>query len=549
MRIIGLDLGSSSVKAVEIDSAFGRYEIRDYYEHTLQAGQDPVQGAAQLLSSLPKSSAKIAISLPSTLVTQRNMTIPSRDRKAVKAAVMFELEDDLPFEVDEAAFDYSVLSQGSQGSHVHIAASIRQQAIEYVASLNAVGIDPDLISTESWAFRTYLKRVLNPATQDVPVLLVQLGANNTTYYGHWNNAPLFIHEGNWGGNDLTAAIATEYRMSPSDAERAKKDRGLQAPGSVSMGNSDALECRGEILNTLQTLVLEIKQAMLSCRSLTNQNPAQILFCGGDSLVPGLLTLLGPELHTPIQPVQALSALSLSGASYSEQSDATFLLAASLALCMVGQDRSAAINFRKGALAKPGGMSAINMKVLKRPMIGTGIVLSSLAISLGTESYLYQKKLQEENLALEKSMRAFMPTLSESAAKTYINSPSRLKDLINKELSTQRERAALYGANTHSPLNMLKNLSQQIPKSVVVDMTRFQVGAAADASYKPNNPTDANLTFLVSSPQMVDKLTELMPRILESPKKIGPEDATAPDGSGKKLKVTFTGKPREDAYAR
>ena len=41
MRILGLDIGSAQVKAVEIDTAFGRYELRDYHEVAIPVGQDP----------------------------------------------------------------------------------------------------------------------------------------------------------------------------------------------------------------------------------------------------------------------------------------------------------------------------------------------------------------------------------------------------------------------------------------------------------------------------------------------------------------------------
>ena len=58
MRILGLDLGSNSVKAVELDSAFGRYEIHEYHEQMVAPGADPFQAAADLISTLPKLDKK-----------------------------------------------------------------------------------------------------------------------------------------------------------------------------------------------------------------------------------------------------------------------------------------------------------------------------------------------------------------------------------------------------------------------------------------------------------------------------------------------------------
>ena len=74
MRIVGIDLGTSSIKAVEVDSAFGRFEIHDYHEQNPARGRsgyraprvDPLPGqgprparrrAADLTDDLPQSHA------------------------------------------------------------------------------------------------------------------------------------------------------------------------------------------------------------------------------------------------------------------------------------------------------------------------------------------------------------------------------------------------------------------------------------------------------------------------------------------------------------
>src|SRR5688572_223891 len=131
MRVLGLDLGSTSVKAVEIDTSFGRYEIHDYHEEKITQGSNAFEAAGRLVRGLPKAPDRIVVGLPSGRVTFRNLHVPTKDRKDIQAAVAFELEDDLPFELDESVFDHSILSQGPEGTHLHIAATLRK----YVAEL------------------------------------------------------------------------------------------------------------------------------------------------------------------------------------------------------------------------------------------------------------------------------------------------------------------------------------------------------------------------------------------------------------------------------
>ena len=547
MRILGLDIGSSSVKAVEVDSSFGRYEIREYYEQAVLSGQRPVEAAAILVQGLGKKPDRIVVSLPGNSVTQRTLVVPSRDKKSIKAAVTFELEDDLPFDLEHAIYDSCVLSHSSEGSRIHIAVSLQKHAKDFLAQLQSVGIDPDLLTTESWAYRTYLNRVAPPASRTTPMLLVHIGANSTAIYVQNDGAPLFQQMIQWGGNDLTFAISHEYGMTPADAERDKCERGLLVPGSESQ-QGERIECKGQIIAVLNKLLLEVKQALLSCKSATGQLPEQIFLCGGGSLVAGLPELLAPELHIEIRPLQALSAISLSGVSYSEQADATFLPAAGLGLCLVGPDKGMAINFRRGELAKEGAGGVFDIETFKGPLISAGVISACLVGSLITESIIYKSKLKKEDVALEKSMRSFFPTMSASSARNFLTSPSKLKDAVQKELDSQREIATLYGPNPHSPMIFLKSVSQGISKDIVVDMVHFQAGAA-DAPYKADAGTEASLTFLVSNAQMVEKLNETLGKYLTGVQKSKTEDVQAPDGSGKKIKVTFTGKPMESAYGK
>src|SRR4051812_9579930 len=112
MRILGIDPGVTSIKAVELDSSFGRYEIRDYYEAPVEPGTSPLLALAGLIQGLPKAPDRIAVALPTSQVTFRNLKLPTRDRKAIQAGVGFELDDELPFGLEKAAFDYVTVGQG-----------------------------------------------------------------------------------------------------------------------------------------------------------------------------------------------------------------------------------------------------------------------------------------------------------------------------------------------------------------------------------------------------------------------------------------------------
>ena len=124
MRTIGVDIGSRSVKVVELESSFGgRLEVRDHQMAELNPGDDPYLLAARLIDNRPKKADRISVLLRANRSTFRNFLLPTREKKALQSAIVFELEDELPFPLEDAVYD-SVTSPSytGPGSQVHIAA-------------------------------------------------------------------------------------------------------------------------------------------------------------------------------------------------------------------------------------------------------------------------------------------------------------------------------------------------------------------------------------------------------------------------------------------
>ena len=551
MRILGIDLGTTSVKAVELDSAFGRYEVHEYHELKIAAGENPLEVARTLIASLPKPPDRIVAALRTQRSTFRNLSLPTRDKKAIQASVGFELDDELPFPLEETVYDYSVLSTVGQISHVHVAATLREHLLASVAEWNSAGIDPDLITTEAWAYRALFNKMgASPTPDAAPVLLVQVGHDHTTLYIHLNGTPILAREIPLGGRDLTASIQNRYNVPADQAEAAKLDNGFVLPPSQrAQATAEQIEFSDTLLPPLMELVREIRHANLTCKNITHQSVGTIHLAGGSSLLPGMARLIEEELNVPVRPLQALSAIATSGVTYSEPTDASFGLAAALALCLVGSERSSAINLRKGEFAKLGQSRGLNMANLRRPLAALAVITASLFLSLFVQNQVYKSRLKTTDAQLEKSIRSFFGQLAPSAIRTYMSNTSTLKARINQELTRTRESATLMGENAKSPLNFLKEMSLAIPKDVVLDMVNFQVGASPAGPYNAQAEGQASLTFLVNNPQMAERLAGIVDRKMTGVQRSKIDEVPGVDGAPKRLKITFTGKPTEDSYGK
>ncbi len=555
MRILGIDLGSSSIKAVEMDSAFGRYDIHDYHERPVGADQSPEEAIIQLVKSLPKPPDRVVVSL-GTKSTFRNLQLPTRDKKAIQAGVGFEIEDELPFSAEESIFDYTVLSQNKQGSSIHVAATLKHYLSSALETWKKTNVDPDVITTDPWAYRALCNRVFGANKPESPVLLVQIGHTRTTLYLHWQGVPKLIREVQWGGRDLTEAISQKYGLSPDQAEAAKLDRGsiAHADPNVQM-TPEQIEFSACLENAMGVLLTELKQVELMSRNATQLEISGIYLAGGTSLLPGLGSWLEEYFSIPTKPILALSSATTSGVTYSDQTDARFILAVALTLTLVGSDRTTCLNFRKGEFSKQGTSRQINIKALKKPILAVSGVFFCLFLSLIIQSGVYKARLAATDVLLEKTVRSFFGQISSSALRTYMSNPSTLRTSINKELTKQRELSKLFGPNQHSPLDLLNTFSASIPKNIVVDLTQFQTGMSATDSFVTGDPTStASFNFTVSNPQVAERLAVLMStRFTHFQRGKMEEVASADESSGtgniKKWKITFSGKPTEDSYVK
>lgn len=549
MRILGLDIGSTTVKAVEIESTFRRYDIHDYHERKVPENYNPLDVARELVSSLTRKPDRIVVALKTGQLTFRNLDLPTRDKKAIQASIGFELDDELPFALDQTLYDYAYLAQSSEGTQVHVVASLRKYMETALHDWLGIGVDPDVVTSEAWAYRAIFSRLQTEAEQEHPSLLLQLGHARSTLYVHWKGQPVLARDINWGGRDLTLAISQRYGVTLEQAENAKLDHGfILTEAQKSQATLEQVEFSDALNEALSELFQAIRQAELSCKQFTKLPLGAIYLSGGTSLLPGLNKVLQEQLQIPVKPLQALSAVATSGVTYSEAADASCGLASALALTVVGPARNTLINLRKGEYAKAGRSHDFSfVGSTRRIAMGTSIVVASILISTFVSKGFYQSEITEVDTRLERSMRLFFGQISSSAIRTYLASPKSLKNAVNKELTKQRESAKLLGPNPQSPLNFLKELSSTIPRDAIVDMIEFQAGAAPTENYSPTSSPGMKLTFIVANAETADRIAALLGGKVIDLSKTKLEEVTF-DGA-KKFRVTFTGKPTEDFYGR
>ena len=529
MRVVGLDIHPERVSAIEIDTAFGRFEIRDLHDLRVDEGTTPEAAAYRLITSLTRKIDRLVVTAPTEICTFRNLQITSKDKKAVKAALEFELEDDLPFDRENLHYDFATLSSGPQGSSIHVGATKKESFAEFLDNLKNFGIDPEVITTDPWAYRTLFQRIAS----DKPTLLFGLERNKAYFYIHHQNKPVLYREIQFGLKKIEQHLEETFSATQGEIHGWIRDVGV---------NGYDEKVANAIAESLEILVPELKQTELAARASLKSPIEQVWITGEGATLPGLIKWFEDATGKSTGLYRPLALLSQNKLSYSEDSEIHFSKALAIGMTAIPMDKINPINLRKGKFAKTSKGSNSVWDMIRKPLPYLAITSVVFFATKGVEFQYYKGRLSDTDDTLKRAVKNYFSTttgnsISDSAVRNHLADPDKLKKMVETETTKEREMSKLFVPNSNSPFDFLKTLSQRIGKDVVVDMIKFDAGTEITDTYRENRPFKADLTFIVSNPQIMAKLSEVLENNYHLKK--GVSEEITQDGK-KAFKIAFSG---------
>lgn len=302
MQVVGLDIGSSSVKAVELKKSKRGYELVSIGLEPLSP-ETVVDGA--IIDSLTVSSAIDAIWESQRIKNKSIATSVSGHSVIIKKITMPFLEDDelydqvhadaaqyIPFDVADVSLDYQVLgaTEMGDGLEVLLVAVKREKINNYQNAL--IGRTLSVVDVDAFALQNAfeLNYDVEPGTT---VALLNIGASVMNINIVKEGVPLFTRDVSVGGNQYTDALQKELELTYEDAENLK--RGEAIPGVTDEQKEGILRSVSEIL------VLEIQKTFDFFRATAGSEPiGSILVAGGTARTPSLLEMLQQEFQTHVE---------------------------------------------------------------------------------------------------------------------------------------------------------------------------------------------------------------------------------------------------------
>ena len=311
-NVVGLDIGTRSLRAVEVsDAQKARPTVVRYREVVLTDGavsrgevleHATVAAALRRLWSEGKfSSKKVVLGMGNHRVVARELTVPRMSLSGIRASLPLHVEELLSVPVAEALLDFYPIaeSDGEHGPQVNglliaaVAAAVRAN-VSAVQSAGLIPIDVDLIP---FALSRLMRLELNgkAASTDGAIAQIDVGAGTTTVVISVAGVPQFVRLIPTGGLDLTQALTIRLSIE-ADAAEALKRSGFERAETTAVNAEAAAvirEVTTELLNSLRNTVSYFSNTRNS------QPVRRIVLSGGGAQIAGFASELSALTRVPV----------------------------------------------------------------------------------------------------------------------------------------------------------------------------------------------------------------------------------------------------------
>ncbi len=300
--LVGLDIGSSSIKSVELKGSKTGYELVSFDMEPLAqdtvvdgAIMDAPLVAAGISSIFDRQKIKtknVATSVSGHSVIVKRVTLPLMTEEELFDRIQTEASQHIPFDIADVNLSHQLLETMDSQMDVLLVAVKKDKILNHTNVLAQAGKTPMVVDIDAFALQNCFEVNYDPDPGQT-VALLNVGASVMNINIVRGGIPLFTRDVSVGGNQYTDALQKELDLSFEDAERLKK--GEQIAGV-------AEEQRGTILRSVSDiLILEIQKTFDFFRATASGENIQRIYVGGGSArVPGLLELLREEFAMPVE---------------------------------------------------------------------------------------------------------------------------------------------------------------------------------------------------------------------------------------------------------
>lgn len=300
-QVIGLDIGSNTIKAVQISKEKDGYRLEKVGVALLEPeiivdgsiiDASRVVDTIRLLlkeQGIKVKDAVISVSGYSSVIIKK-ITIPEMTEEELSESIKWEAEQYIPFPIDEVKLDFEIIGPSAAADNqmdVLLVVAKKEKVNDYISVITQAGLNPVVVDVDVFALENMYE--LNYGIElGKNVVLVNIGASTTNINIIRDGMPLITRDSPVGGNQYTEAIQKEFGITYEKAESLKKRE-------ISMDIEPSV-----MENIMYTVSGAIATEIIRAIDLINEEITGLILSGGCSKLPGLPEFLSDKTGVPAE---------------------------------------------------------------------------------------------------------------------------------------------------------------------------------------------------------------------------------------------------------
>lgn len=298
-QLLGLDIGSSVIKLVQLKEQRGKYILQKFGMKALEPDvivDGTVMDAARVVTVikelLQETSSKlknVAMSISGHSVIVKKISLPPMPDEELEGQVKLAAEQYIPFDINEVNLDFHILNpleqsdEGQPQMSILLVAAKKERVNELTELVKGAGLNPVVLDVDAFAIENMFGINYSVGPDDITTL-VDIGASVMNVNIVKGGTSLFTRDIAVGGNRYTESIQRELGVSYEEAEAAKKGErreGLDPDAVTNVIDGVNAEVSSEIARSVDYFR----------STYTDGEVNRILMCGGSAKVAGLVQQL------------------------------------------------------------------------------------------------------------------------------------------------------------------------------------------------------------------------------------------------------------------
>jgi len=457
-RVLGLDIGSYSVKAVLSRGGLGRLEVRRFLQMP-RDGEGEERDADVIRRAMAAyrrqedlAGADVICAFPGQHASFRRLHLPFTDPKKIRQTVAFEVESQVPYEIEDLVLDYQVIHRSTDGADALVGLVQRKALGDLLGMLESGGVDPRILELDATALSN-----IAPFVKDGEgfVFIIDVGHEKTCLSGLRDRKLHSVRTIPLGGKALTIALAEDLGAESAEAERRKHEEGL----ALLQRSTPAFA------RTLDRLAREIDRTLTAPENTSLGRPDRLLLCGGTSRAEGMAEFLQERVGIPCAPLALRSDERL---AWNLDPDDLPVLPQALGLSLRGALSTpvSTLNLRREEFVYRRDLQVVRQKFMPSLVI----VATLLLLLIGN---VVAKTLKNRSIAAKLDARIEQVFREANPDVTRIVDPLAQMRQSLDEMKRRTAALGLYAGNV-TALDVLREISSRVPADLDVTLSMLSI---------------------------------------------------------------------------